>query len=333
MRACAAHCGIAQRVPQGAPPAPVRYRCHCGLARSPACHSYFAIRRRGFFLPLAIDQRHIHAWRGRWDLGRAQCERRIRSLAAAVLGTHNPRRAGFRTARRLHSLQSDQARPRESGAGLAAFIVSSICAAGIVAVGLGWRRRRARQRFRRTASLNFVARISAAQSGSGLADRTAHPHFANAHAGYRRQAPQSSRYTRSRRALLLLSGALESPSIVAVDPLAPLVALLRLDRQRRDRAGFEPAQRDRLAGFLAIAVGAVVDALRAPRRSWRSACAGGRARAARWRGRSPRRRGRRDRDGSGSRPEDAAASPWLPSGCPPSSRAASRGNIRAGARS
>ena len=39
------------------------------------------------------------------------------------------------------------------------------------------------------------------------------------------------------------------------------MALLRLDRQRRDRAGFEALERDRLAGLLAIAVGAVVDAL------------------------------------------------------------------------
>jgi hypothetical protein len=38
------------------------------------------------------------------------------------------------------------------------------------------------------------------------------------------------------------------------------VALLRLQRQRGDRAGFEAAQRDRLAGLLAIAVGAVFDA-------------------------------------------------------------------------
>ena len=38
------------------------------------------------------------------------------------------------------------------------------------------------------------------------------------------------------------------------------MALLRLYRQRRDRAGFEAAQRDRLAGLLAVAVGAVVDA-------------------------------------------------------------------------
>ena len=49
--------------------------------------------------------------------------------------------------------------------------------------------------------------------------------------------------------------------LVAIDLLAPLVALLRLDRQGRDRAGFEPLQGDRLAGLLAIAVGAVLDAL------------------------------------------------------------------------
>src|SRR5258707_8147225 len=48
-------------------------------------------------------------------------------------------------------------------------------------------------------------------------------------------------------------------SVVAINPLSALVELLRLKRQRGDRAGFEPAQRDRLAGFLAIAVGAVVD--------------------------------------------------------------------------
>jgi hypothetical protein len=39
------------------------------------------------------------------------------------------------------------------------------------------------------------------------------------------------------------------------------VALLRLDRERRDRARLEPLQRDRLAGLLAVAVGAVLDAL------------------------------------------------------------------------
>src|SRR5829696_8345789 len=49
-------------------------------------------------------------------------------------------------------------------------------------------------------------------------------------------------------------------SVVAMDPLVLLVPLLRLDRHRRNRAGFEAAQRDRLAGDLAIAIGAVVDA-------------------------------------------------------------------------
>ena len=48
---------------------------------------------------------------------------------------------------------------------------------------------------------------------------------------------------------------------VAVDALAPLVALLRLDAQGGDRPRIEPLQADRLAGLLAIAVGAVVDAL------------------------------------------------------------------------
>src|SRR5713101_3810882 len=48
---------------------------------------------------------------------------------------------------------------------------------------------------------------------------------------------------------------------VAINLFAFFVALLRFHRQRRDRAGFQPLQRDRLAGLLAIAVGVVVDAL------------------------------------------------------------------------
>ena len=39
------------------------------------------------------------------------------------------------------------------------------------------------------------------------------------------------------------------------------MALLRFDRQGGDRARLEPPDRDRLAGFLAIAVGAVVEAM------------------------------------------------------------------------
>ena len=48
-------------------------------------------------------------------------------------------------------------------------------------------------------------------------------------------------------------------SVVAIDALVALVTLLRLDRQRRDRPGLEALEGDRLAGLLAIAVGAVVD--------------------------------------------------------------------------
>ena len=49
-------------------------------------------------------------------------------------------------------------------------------------------------------------------------------------------------------------------SVVAIDALAPLVPLLCFDRKRRDRPRLETPERDRLAGFLAIAVSAVVDA-------------------------------------------------------------------------
>ncbi len=47
--------------------------------------------------------------------------------------------------------------------------------------------------------------------------------------------------------------------LVAIDALAPLVALLRLDREGGDRPRFQPLERDRLAGLLAIAVGAVIE--------------------------------------------------------------------------
>jgi hypothetical protein len=50
-------------------------------------------------------------------------------------------------------------------------------------------------------------------------------------------------------------------SIVAVHPLAALVTLLRLYRERSDRASFEPFERDRLADILAVAVGAVIEPL------------------------------------------------------------------------
>src|ERR1700686_133474 len=49
--------------------------------------------------------------------------------------------------------------------------------------------------------------------------------------------------------------------LVPIDLLAFFGALLRFHRQRCDRAGFQPLQRDRLAGLLAIAVGVVLDAL------------------------------------------------------------------------
>src|SRR5262245_47759899 len=72
---------------------------------------------------------------------------------------------------------------------------------------------------------------------------------------------QSSRPCRRARAaaFLHLSGAPGGSSVVLVDALTPLVPLLRLDRQRRDRARLEPLERDRLAGLLAIAVGTVLE--------------------------------------------------------------------------
>ena len=48
---------------------------------------------------------------------------------------------------------------------------------------------------------------------------------------------------------------------VAINFFAALVAFLRFDRQGGDRAGIQTLEADRLAGLLAITVGAVVDAL------------------------------------------------------------------------
>src|SRR5258708_15319338 len=49
-------------------------------------------------------------------------------------------------------------------------------------------------------------------------------------------------------------------SIVAVGAFHALVALLRLEAQRGDGAGFQATDADRLVGFLAIPVAAVLDA-------------------------------------------------------------------------
>ncbi len=51
------------------------------------------------------------------------------------------------------------------------------------------------------------------------------------------------------------------PSIVAVDALAALVALLRFEAQGGHRPRVEALHANRLACFLAITVGAVLDAL------------------------------------------------------------------------
>src|SRR6202167_5908049 len=47
--------------------------------------------------------------------------------------------------------------------------------------------------------------------------------------------------------------------LLAINPLAALVTLLRFDRERGDRAGFKALDGDRLASLLAIAVRAVFD--------------------------------------------------------------------------
>src|SRR4029453_940877 len=48
-------------------------------------------------------------------------------------------------------------------------------------------------------------------------------------------------------------------SVIAVYAFSTLVPLLRFDRECGDRARFQPTQRDWLASFLAITVGAVLD--------------------------------------------------------------------------
>jgi hypothetical protein len=48
--------------------------------------------------------------------------------------------------------------------------------------------------------------------------------------------------------------------VVPVDPLIALVALLSLQREGRDRASLETLEGNRISGFLAVSVGAVIDA-------------------------------------------------------------------------
>ena len=55
-------------------------------------------------------------------------------------------------------------------------------------------------------------------------------------------------------------GVTRSELLVAVDAFAAFVALLRLNRKRRDRSRLKALDRNRLAGFFAVAVGAIVDA-------------------------------------------------------------------------
>ena len=50
-------------------------------------------------------------------------------------------------------------------------------------------------------------------------------------------------------------------SVFAVGALQPLVPLLRLEAQGRDRPRIEPANPDRLVGFFAIAIGPALDPL------------------------------------------------------------------------
>src|ERR1700693_872650 len=49
-----------------------------------------------------------------------------------------------------------------------------------------------------------------------------------------------------------------------IHPLAALVALLRLDGERRDRTRFQALDRDRLAGFLAETGGGLLGSLQRP---------------------------------------------------------------------
>lgn len=61
-------------------------------------------------------------------------------LATALLGAYHSRRTGLATSYRLHSLQSGETRLGTSGSGLAVFIISPLCSARDIALGLGWRR-------------------------------------------------------------------------------------------------------------------------------------------------------------------------------------------------
>ena len=78
--------------------------------------------------------------RNRTAFGDARQQRRTRHLATAILGTPNPRRAGFREALRLRSLQPGQARSFSDRRRLAVFDISSLRRRRVVSARLGRRR-------------------------------------------------------------------------------------------------------------------------------------------------------------------------------------------------
>ena len=72
----------------------------------------------------------------------SDCKGEYPTLAKTILGTHDPRSRGFRTACGLHSFQSGEARTRIASQRLAVFVVPPLCPPGNTPGGLGRRCRR-----------------------------------------------------------------------------------------------------------------------------------------------------------------------------------------------
>ena len=117
-----------------------------------------------FLRPLEADQGVFHASACcRRRAGQAPSQRRMRTLATALLGAHDSERDGSRTTRRLRALQSGQAQTGEPGLRLALFVVSRLCQARCAADRLSGRRRRSQDGFWRAEelTLDFASLIRA----------------------------------------------------------------------------------------------------------------------------------------------------------------------------
>jgi hypothetical protein len=141
----------ARRVPRRAAASPVRDRRNRNIARPFACAMDIAGRDANFPVRRRLIKAEFSRGLPREEPVSASRlrKRRVRGLAAPLLGAHNPRRSGFCAARRLHSFQSRQTRACRPRPGLAVLVVSPHGSTRSLSGGLGGGRRRFGRHLRR----------------------------------------------------------------------------------------------------------------------------------------------------------------------------------------